>query len=511
MWLCSQSYSQVSKAPVKLDLSEEMKEPSNSSIYDFLGEDESNYYLLRFKGSSGFYGIGSGEGYILESYDKQLHFKVRRELDVPLSGKDAIVDNVLYLGNTIYLFTVDNDKKSGTSKLYYQTIDKKTLLASGTPRLLVSIPYESKRTSGSFSYAISRNKNVLAIAGIAGDEKSVKQKFKVAVMNAQMEMYWEKEITLPYDSKLFAEDKVKVDDSGNLYALGRLYKGKVTEKRHGDPNYSYKILAYRDKGATQKEYAVALRDEFVTDLGFNITDDGHIVCGGFYSQEGTFSIKGTYFMLIDAANGQVIRKGTKAFEPDFLELFMSEGKAEKGKELFEYDLDNIIPRSDGGALLLAEQYYVTVRTYTSTMNGITSTRTTSYYHYNSVIAVNVNPDMSIAWATKIPKQQVTTDDGGYFSSYEDAVVGDKIFLVFNDNPDNLLITDPKKIKNFNGRASAATLVTLTSDGKWKKSLLFSNKEEGVILRPKVCEQINQNQFFLYAERGKNFIIGRIEM
>lgn len=503
-------FSQVTKSPVKLTLSDEMKEPSNSTIDDFLGEDDNFYYLLRYKGAGGFYGMGSKSEFIVESYDKEMHFKMRGELQPKVNGDDAELDKVIFIGGQLYVFYVDNDKKTNTSKLYYQPIDKKTLAIKGTQKMLITIPYESRRTMGSFLYDISRSKNMLAIAGITGNEKSVKQKYKVIVMNSLLEKQWEQEITLPYESKLFSEDKAKVDEKGNLYVLGRLYQGKVAEKRGGDPNYTYKILSYREQGTVKKEYSLSLKENFITDLGFGITDDDHIVCGGFYSEKGTFSIKGTYFMLIDASTQEVIKQGTKAFEPDFLELFMSEGKAEKGKELYEYDLDNLIPRSDGGALLLAEQYFIETHTYTSTVNGVTTTRTVNYYNYNSIIAINVNPDMSIQWATKIPKLQVTTD-GGYYSSYEYAVTGDKIYLVFNDHPDNVLVTDPKKIKNFNGKSSVATVVTLTADGKWKKSLLFSNKEEGVILRPKVCEQISEHQFFLYAEKGKNYVIGKVDM
>lgn len=44
-----------------------------------------------------------------------------------------------------------------------------------------------------------------------------------------------------------------------------------------------------------------------------------------------------------------------------------------------------------------------------------------------------------------------------------------------------------------------------------KSLLFSNKIQGEILRPKICEQVSVNHFFLYGEKGKNYIVGRAEL
>jgi len=221
-------------------------------------------------------------------------------------------------------------------------------------------------------------------------------------------------------------------------------------------------------------------------------------------------------MLVDGASEEIVKEGTKDFDPSFIQLFSKRDVSKKKNsepELYEYDLDNIIIRSDGGALLLAEQYYVqAVTSYTRSASGAMMSRTDYYYHYNDVIAININPNLSIEWATRIPKRQTTVNDGGYYSSYAYAVKNDKIYLLFNDDPDNIAINDPKSVADYTSpKKSAATLVTIGSDGKWKKSLLFSNKQEGVILRPKVCEQSSADQMFLYAEKGKNYVIGRVDL
>ena len=56
-----------------------MKEPSNSTIIDFLGEDNNAYYVLRQKAKT-FGGFSGGSGYILESYDK--NFKLLKIADI---------------------------------------------------------------------------------------------------------------------------------------------------------------------------------------------------------------------------------------------------------------------------------------------------------------------------------------------------------------------------------------------------------------------------------------------
>jgi hypothetical protein len=494
-----------SSSNFKLKLSEEMKEPSFSTIDDYLGEDEDYIYVLRTK---------LGGIVILESYDKKLLLHTQKELELKVDRDWADIDEVVYLDGQLYAFFTLADKKAGETNLYFQPIDKVTLMLSGTLKKITSISYDSRRQQGNFNYDISKDKKSIAIIAIHHAEKEMNEQFTATVCDARMNKLWQKDITLPYDSKLFVNEDLLLDNNGNIYIRGRIYTEIVKEKKKGAPNYSYKILAYRDEGKSFKEYSVNLKDKFITDLGFNITDDDKLAVAGFYSDRGTTTIKGVCFVLIDAATEDVVKEGTKEFDASFMSLFNRKDVSKKkdDAELYEYDLDNIIIRSDGGALLLAEQFYIVERTYTTGTGSSLSTRTVYYYNYNDIIAVNINPNMSIDWATRIPKRQTTVNDGGYYSSYAYAIKDDKIYLLFNDDPDNIAVNDPRSIAQYTSpKRSAATLVTMGSDGKWKKRLLFSNKEEGVILRPKICEQNSPDQMFLYAEKGKHYMIGRVDL
>jgi len=506
-----------SSGSFSLKLSDEMKEPSNSTIEEYLGQDDDAMYVLRKKisgkGLAMFtMGMSEKEGYILESYNNSLGLITQTEIQPEVNGDKAGLDEVAFLDGHLYAYFIYVNKKSDETDLFYQPVNNKTLMLSGTPEKIAAIDYESKGKQGEFKYNISKDKKTIAITGIRHAEKEENEQFHVYVFDANMERMWDKDVTLKYDSKLFVNEGVLLDNKGNIYMRARIYNEVVKEKKKGEPNYYYKILSYRNNGSDYKEYSVNLKDKFITDLGCKVTDDDKLAIAGFYSDKGTTSIKGVCFMLVDAESQEIIKQGSKDFDASFLELFRRKdiNKKKDDPEIYEYDLDNIVVRSDGGALLLAEQYYVYVVTTTSRQGTLVTTRTDYYYHYNDIIAININPDMSIQWATKIPKRQTTVNDGGYYSSYSYAVKEDKIYLVFNDDPDNLNQTDPRSIADYTSpKKSVSTLVTINSDGKWKKDLLFSNKEEGVILRPKICEQSAADQMFLYAEKGNNYVIGKI--
>src|SRR5258706_15573030 len=79
-----------------LTLSAEMKEPSNSTITDFLGEDDNAYYVLRVKVKA-FGAFGGGNGYILESYDKNFKLLKIADIEPEIQGDKAILDHIAWI------------------------------------------------------------------------------------------------------------------------------------------------------------------------------------------------------------------------------------------------------------------------------------------------------------------------------------------------------------------------------------------------------------------------------
>ena len=306
---------------------------------------------------------------------------------------------------------------------------------------------------------------------------------------------------LPYSDEQFVIEEYKVDERGNVFLLGVLFKDKVRVRRQGLPNYQYIILAYTQQGEKIDEYQIDLKDKFITDLTFKINRSGELVCSGFYSERGTYSVKGTYFFKIDAATKFVSNTNMKPFDFEFLTDYMgnnekrraeraeASGNTNRTPELYRYSLDELILRTDGGALLIAEQYFVEQVNYSNwdpflRRYVFDPVRFTYYYNYNDIIIVNIRPSGEIEWTARIPKRQVTVNDGGYFSSYARAIVRDRIFFIYNDNARNF---DPKnrnqRLFNFNGSNSIITLAEVRKDGSVFSYPLFNNRDAGIITRP----------------------------
>jgi len=198
----------------------------------------------------------------------------------------------------------------------------------------------------------------------------------------------------------------------------------------------------------------------------------------------------------------------KAFDIDFIVTEVPERqekrlrrRSEQGKtvELYEYDLDRLILRDDGGVVLMAEQYYIS--TYSRSANFASDPyannrrEVVNNYHYNDIIIININPDGNIDWASKIPKQQTTSGDNGYYSSYQPAVIKNKIYLFYNDNPKNLFKANTKKDKTHPfviNRDGVMVMAILNLNGDLKKAKLFRFAESEVIII--LIFNFNSNRF-----------------
>jgi len=366
-------------------------------------------------------------------------------------------------------------------------------------------------------------------------EGNTAEKFGLAVYDENLNQLWSKELQLPFKDRLYEVEKYKVDNQGNAYLLGIVYKGSVRAKRQGRPNYEYHLLAY-NKQDEYTEYLLNLDDKFITDMQFEITGNGEIVCAGFYSELGTTSVRGTFYLIIDAKTKEVIKEYYEEFDQRFLTDFMSERRADKGKELARYNLNQLEIRRDGGVVLVAEQFYV--REIQDYNDGYSSRYYNPYYYsryysswrnpyryygnpymndseiqynYNDIMVINIRPNGSIQWAKKIPKRQRSKDDGGRHSSYAMSVAKGKMFFVFNDNPKNLhKQSSDLKIHNYTkGKESVVVLVTLDGTGEVKKEPLFQVRDTKTITKPKVCEQISRGQMIIYSEKNRKANFARL--
>ncbi|MEZ5015308.1 MAG: hypothetical protein R2794_13555, partial [Chitinophagales bacterium] len=308
---------------------------------------------------------------------------------------------------------------------------------------------------------------------------------------------------------LFSLGRMVASNTGDIHVLAsvfdaetKLFSTKIEDKELVMISWLY------DEENDPHIYKLTFEDKKVSELSFRIDSDGNIVGGGFYTdrERGT-GYKGVLFFALDPYKQQVIKEGFKPFGPEELSEFLSSKQISKNKEIEQFDLRNLVVREDGSLVMVAEKYYVVVHETRDAQGRVSRTYT---YYYLDLLIVDVDPNLQIKWMKALPKRQVTNNDNGYYSSVALLVGPENIFILFNDNPENAGIVDKgEKMKNFNGKKSVVAMITVDDSGHAKKETVLQNKTAGIILVPKVCEQVNENTLFIYGQLKNLYRIGTI--
>jgi hypothetical protein len=535
--------------------SKEYEEPANSNLQKVIGTEGGGFYALRIH-QKGVLGTGSINA-IIEYYDASMKMLRSKELDLEYKGKDRFLKDVVMLQGKLWLLSYFYNEKHEKTYLFAQRINNQTLTMSRDIMMISEQDETNKERQDVFSYGISRDSSKIVVFTRQPSEKR-EQEFAMTVFDSDFNEVWAKDARLPYGRKNFSVDEYQVDKNGNVFLLGVVYtEGSNRMERKGKPTYQYDLIAYmRDSTLDIQEYKIMLKDKFITELTFRVADDGDLVFSGFYSEKDAKGMKGTCFFKINPKTKDMTSVSTREFGFDFVTQNLSERSKERAKtavandnkekepELFSYNLDKLILRSDGGAILIAEQYFIEERSnnfnnfgspygmggmspysyyspyYSSFYNpysfyspyGYNSYRRNNgrndlYYHYNDIIVVNIRPDGEIDWAARIPKRQLSSNDGGLFSSYAMSIVADKLYFTYNEDPRNL---DPRNKRTYTeepDKYSVVVLAEINRQGEVRRTPLFQNKEEGITSRPKICRQIGRNKMAIYGERGRSYRFG----
>lgn len=507
-------WGQRDDVPARASWGEELAEPSGTRITKAIAVNKDGYYMLRQKNE----GALSNEQVYIEYYDRAMKLRRSQKLDLKYKGKRRDFEDVVMIGGQLYLFTSFNNQAQKKNYLFCQKVSGR-LQPSRDLAMISEVEARNKGREGSFNLVISSDSSRVLLHSQLPYQKKDPERFALNVFDGQMNKLWSRDIVLPYTDQQFSVEDYRVDNQGNVYLLGVLYLDGVRERRRGRPNYQYIILAYTQQGEDVQEYHVALQDKFITDLAFRIADDGNLVCAGFFSGKGTYSVKGTCFFRLNPASREIFNLSFKEFGFEFRTEFLRPGELRRAsraeanddpgreQELYRFSLDELVLRSDGGAVLVAEQYFVFERAY-RTWDGLL--RFDYFYNYNDIIVVNIKPDGSIEWATRIPKRQETVNDGGYYSSYAMSIVRDRLYFIFNDNSRNFRDDGSTRLHNFNGRNSIVALAELHKDGQLRMYPLFNNRDADVVTRPKICKQSGSRRMLVYGERGRRYRFAELQ-
>lgn len=473
-----------------------------------VGADDRYLYTLRDNPSR-------GSRFVLTTFDrKTLELVSDRELIAPeIPGHAVSFEQLLLHGGRLVMVVTAFDTTEGAVRAYGVPINE-----TGQPmELPILLAETSARRQGQppFGFVQSRDQNLLLIYPGNPSERRLTERYSYRVVDAFLETLWDKNLDLPNPNMVMEQTVYRIDNRGQLFML----TGIVQPDKALPPgarariDREYTMLVYNHQQNRLKEFSVAVDGKWVMATSFDLDDGGNASVGGFFSNDTEFSAAGTFFFRIDGASLKVVASGLKPFSRDVLTAFNRNRRDDQVQELQDIYFDHFVVRSDGSALFVAEQHRVEQRWRTDITTG--RQEILYYYHYDDLLVVDVNADGSIGWTVRIPKEQVSVNDQGPFSSYA-LLAGEKqVHILFNDDPENatLLTANPDARPEIMSatKRSTAVLVSLNADGQVSRQNLFRNADSDVILRPKIWLDGGAGELFLFAQQRKNYRFGLLRL
>ena len=427
----------------------------------------------------------SSRYYGLSHYDEKFGRTWTKQVLMQNGRKN--VDFFSVLGQDIMVFVSEYFPKERAIKTYYYLYD----LAGNQIKeeQVISVVPNEKQHRVNLKYVQSINRKVLlCYKNLDNSEESERMIFTLFEEGGDKGLNGE--ITLPYPDEKFQIKAVQVSNEGNVFILGKYFR---VNRASSPDDFEFVLVKYDTQSGDLKEFPLNLGEHFITDLTLKLDPDENMYVAGFYSLRSSHEIVGTIFQKVNQ-DGDVEVSGEQKFDQNTLSRFLSERQIDRGAELRYFYLDDIVLRSDGGVLLLAEKYYTSFNSYVDIYGYWVDQK---IHHYDEVLVSSVNGNGNLEWSAVVTKRQSSQDSENL--GYVDVISGESIYILYEYQPRKAGRTVYFNEISMEGGLSAQTP-------------LLGTEEDRISFYPHFSEQISNHAALLvyYHDRDKVYSVVKME-
>lgn len=382
-----------------------------------LGEHDAGIYLLRLRNAEG-RGVVS-----LEHYSHNMAFQHEKTFRL---GAERLVKAHL-LPQHCVLFTGASDRSRGVFNLSYQKLNTALEEVAQKNSLLTFDRYDfykdqvlvsADRTGGHWVfYADSRD----------GQGRQV---LDIALLDSGMTPKFREQKILDVSADAFRVLDLETDPERNVYLLA---SEQQKDKRKTDPE-SVRVVLYQFVASSQRWSRTDLSrgEVFMSGMRMVYNDSlSEMVVAGFYSPQNPDGADGV-FMYAARPDGLERQPIQSVFGSAFVAGIVGARQADVSNTLNNFRIRKMIPRNDGGLVVVAERYYVTQRVETTYISGISQTNTTNYYHHDEVILLSLDAAGVMEWEEVIRKRQSALLGASQFSGIGVCALQDGVAVLYNE-------------------------------------------------------------------------------
>jgi len=436
---------------------------NNRSYYNkVIGENAGGIYVLRFKEQD------MHSGFSIERYSHNLDFIESENFELGKREK------------LLKVFTIDSGLVFVKST-FEKEFGKVTYLVSGFKpgnQILVREIYKGNRMERDEDHILvdySNNRKIFSVWISERDENN-NQQFQYL----QNSIYGETlkrnvfNTGMPY-REAEPDESVTMDNGSAALIFTRIQE----DKRPTDPGAEEHFVLTLNSGNKMLVSGFGDSKFFIASLDIVANEFSQkFLISGFYDYkkpQGGHGLVTYYFTPEDS----LIQGKFESFDRKFVSQLIGAKQEQDGQDPEKYFVRKLIPRDDGGYLLIGEYFDVTQQMETFYLNGVPQTSSKSVYNYNDIVLVSLDSAGSIEWRHNINKRQNSYASLSYMHSLGVYVCEHNVNLMYNDN---------------SAQSNRVMHIRLSRDGMMEQKIILNSDNEYTAIIPMEGKQTGYNRF-----------------
>lgn len=394
----------------------------NRSTYSqVLGENSSGYFIVRHKNRNW------SSQLIIERYKANMGKDFSKKIT---ASKGAKFENIVVCDSGLLFIYSRFNIKSEKIELFIQLYDNEAE-AAGEPQLITTALPKSYNDDGNFMLSANDSNTFVAYSFT---EYAGKNKSKVTlglIESSTGRLVYENKQTFDIELERIRREQLLADENKQVFLL--MSFTDVKHKNNASEYMEHYLLAQNPAENKMLVFYLNFPDLFVHNLKMTLDrSKDRLLVSGFFSLEARNKLRGYLHFSLFLKGLAIEYHDFKPFSFDMVADAIGLKAAEKDEEIADYEIKAIISRTDGGMIILAEEFYVSQQNYTYYINGMPQINTRSIFNYGKIMLLAVDYAGELQWSKLIKKAQTSLNDYGQYSSFYWHVLPDQIAIIFND-------------------------------------------------------------------------------
>lgn len=483
-------------------------ENSSGSMMAILPKEGKDFYALRYTG-------GVAMGSYKATYHADFKVSATGKIQLKVESGMANFEGVEVIGGKLIVFL--SDKLDGFNHIYMQEYSSECKPV-GTAREIASYEIQKANARGSFNVISSRNKEFFGVVWEIPGKREEKDRYGFKILDDELNEVSDGDYRLPFRGDLSNIGQYYLSNTGDYFISVTEYSPQEEKKIFkGYMNYkAMHILHITPEGIN--DFNLNLGGKRVEAMTLSSDNDRIFTITGIFGETGKAGVDGLFYQKLDFTKQVVLDEGFEYFTKDFIVQDWTDREKDRaerrqsrgwsGPQLYSYVMRQTEVLKDGSIVGSLEQYYVQEVAYNDPRTSMI--RTYFNYYFNDIIVFKVDAEGGFKWMKKINKYQVSTNDGGPYSSYARFIDQGKLCFIFNDHVKNYDETGNfiggTKIypANFSKKNNAVAIVQIDlENGDIGRKTFFDRKEIQALAIPKLFQvDYRSKGMLLYAVYGR---------